>query len=98
MKHVLRILFLVLPLLMVVPESMGQSGVSRKKQEKVQADKAKEEKAEMQKRDKEGRKRHLKIQDKETRKRIKRNTKRADRRGTRTHKDGFFRRLFSRKR
>jgi ABC-type Fe3+-citrate transport system substrate-binding protein len=39
-------------------------------------------------------KRHLNLQDKQTRKRIKRHTKRADRRGTNRHEDGFFRRMF----
>lgn len=98
MKHMLRILSLIVPLLLIVPHSNAQEGISRKKQEKIQKDKAKEEKKELAQREKKGKKRHLSIQDKETRKRIKRNTKRADRRGTRTHRDSFFRRLFSKKR
>jgi hypothetical protein len=43
---------------------------------------------------KDDRKRHLDIQDKATRKRIKRNTRRADRRGSGRHRDGFLRRTF----
>jgi len=36
----------------------------------------------------------LSIQDKATRKRIKRNMKRAERGGQGKHRDGFFRRVF----
>ena len=97
MFRVIRVLLLVVPMLMVLPAE-AQEGISRKKQEKIQADKAKQEKKDLKKKEKADRKRHLSIQDKETRKRIKRNTKRADRHGKHAHREGFFRRLFSRKR
>lgn len=69
-------------------------GISQKKQEKILAKKAKTEKKEKAKREKADRKRHLSLQDKATRKRMKRNTKRADRGGSNAHRDGFFRRTF----
>jgi hypothetical protein len=40
----------------------------------------------------------LSIQDKQTRKRLKKNTKRADRSGSGPHRDGGLRGLFGRKR
>jgi Flp pilus assembly protein TadB len=72
----------------------AQDGISRKKQEKIQAQKAKEEKKELARKEKEGRKRHLALQDKSTRKRMKRNSKRADRSGSRQHRDGIPARWF----
>ena len=69
-------------------------GISRKKQEKMLEKKAKEDKKAKAKQEKFDRKRHLSLQDKAARKRIKRNTKRADRHGTNTHQDGFFHRTF----
>ena len=98
MKHLLRILLLIVPLMLAAPHVSAQEGISKRKQEKIQKDKEKKEKKEMVEREKKGKKRHLDIQDKETRKRIKKHTKRGDRRGTRTHRDGFFSRLFRRKR
>ena len=98
MNRLLRILLVVIPMLIAFPPAQAQEGISKRKQEKIQKDKEKKEKKEMVEREKKGKKRHLSIQDKETRKRIKKHTKRADRRGTRTHRDGFFSRLFSRKR
>jgi len=74
--------------------SAQDGGISQKKQEKILAKKAKTDKKETAKREKADRKRHLSLQDKATRKRMKRNTKRADRGGSRTYKDGFFRRTF----
>ena len=56
--------------------------------------KAHTEKKEKAKKERKDRRRHLSIQDKAARKRIKRHTKRADRRGSGHHRDGFFRRTF----
>jgi Flp pilus assembly protein TadB len=72
----------------------GQDGISKKKQEKIQAKKAKHEKKEKAKQERYDRRRHLSLQDKATRKRLRRHTKRADRRGSGAHRDGFFRRTF----
>ena len=92
MRKLIRTL-LVLSLLFVVPiASYAQDGgISQKKQEKILAKKAEA------KREKQGKKRHLKIQSKDVRKRLKRNTKRADRSGSDRHRDGFFVRLFGRR-
>lgn len=73
-------------------------GISQREQEKILAKKAKEEKKAIAKQEKEGRKLHLGRQDKATRKRMKQNQRRADRSGPGRHRDGFFTRLFSRKR
>lgn len=70
------------------------AGISRKKQEKLLEKKAKDEKKQKAEKEKVDRKRHLSLQDKATRKRMKRNTKRADRSGSDPHRDGFFRRTF----
>ena len=45
----------------------------------------------------EGKKRHLKLQDKKTQKRMKRQKRRSERIQRNKHKDGFFRRLFTKK-
>lgn len=98
MRHLFRLL-LVISLFSVAPYSSyaQDKGISQKKQEKILAKKAvKDRKAEA-KREKQGKKRHLKIQSKDVRKRLKRNTKRADRSGSNRHRDGFFRRLFGRR-
>lgn len=75
-----------------------EEGISRKQQERILAKKAKEQKKEKAKQDKAGRERHLAIQDKETRKRMKRQNRRAERSGSGPHRDGFLTRLFSRRR
>ncbi len=81
--------------LMAVPaNSSAQEGISRKQAERMQVKKAKEEKKAKARKVKEDRKRHLNNQDKATRKRMKRNTKRADRHGSDPHRDGFFQRTF----
>ncbi|HOZ40121.1 MAG TPA: hypothetical protein PLL25_04905 [Flavobacteriales bacterium] len=72
----------------------AQEGITKKQAEKNLAHKAKEEKKAKKEKVKEDRKRHLSIQDKATRKRIKRNMKRAERGGQGKHRDGFFRRVF----
>lgn len=89
-----KVLALLFGLMMVPTVMVAQDGISQRKQEKILAKKAKTEAKEMRKRDREGRKRHLKLQDKATRKRIKQNTKRAGRHGSDRHRDGFFRRVF----
>ena len=80
--------------LMAAPAVSAQDGMSRKKQEKTLAKKAKDDKKQKARQERDDRKRHLSIQDKATRKRLKRNTKRADRHGSDAHRDGFFRRTF----
>ena len=72
----------------------AQDGISQKKQEKILAKKEKEEKKAKVKKEKEDHKRHLANQDKATRKRIKKHTKRAGRHGSDAHRDGFFQRVF----
>ena len=89
-KHLLLAIFLLgTPVVL-----HAQEGMSMKQQEKAQARKEKERKKGQKELEKEKRKRHLELQDKDTRKRIKRNTKRADRRGTNRHRDPFLKRLF----
>lgn len=73
-------------------------GISQRKQEKILARKERDEKKQKAKQDKENRERHLNLQDKATRKRMKKHGKRADRHGSGAHRDGFFSRLFRRKR
>ena len=72
-------------------------GIGKKEAERNQAKKEKEDKKATRIAEKENRKRHLGIQDKATRKRIKQNTKRAGKHGTNTHRDPFFVRLFGRR-
>ncbi len=92
-------LLLVLGLLMAAPlATHAQDGISQKKQEKIQAKKAKEDKKAKERKQKDDWKRHLSIQDKQTRKRLKKNTKRADRSGSGPHRDGWLNGLFGRKR
>lgn len=94
-KRILASLMLFCALLMSPVVVMAQDGgISRKKQEKMLEKKAKEDKKAKAKQEKFDRKRHLSLQDKAARKRIKRHTKRADRHGSNTHKDGFFHRTF----
>lgn len=76
----------------------AQDGISQKEQERILAKKAKEDKKAKVKKAKDDKKRHLAIQDKATRKRLKQHDRRADRSGSGRHRDGFFTRLFSRKR
>ncbi|MBK8499703.1 MAG: hypothetical protein IPL52_13040 [Flavobacteriales bacterium] len=93
----LRRLLLVLVLLTGVPASShAQDGISQRQQEKILAKKAKEDKKAKAQKEKDDRKRHLSVQDKKTRKRIERNRRRAERGGPGPHRDGFFRRLFTR--
>lgn len=90
-------LLLVLALATVPPLiTRAQDGISQKEQEKILAKKAKEDKKARAQKEKDDRKRHLSLQDKETRKRIERNRRRAERGGPGRHRDGFFRRIFTR--
>ena len=43
MKHLLRILLLIVPLMIAVPPANAQDGISKRKQEKIQKDKEKKE-------------------------------------------------------
>lgn len=94
----------LLPLVVIVSiaawpsDMMAQEGISRKKQEKILAKKEKDDVKAAKRKEKEDWKRHLSIQDKDTRKRLKRHTKRADRRGSGPHRDGFLNGIFHRKR
>ena len=90
---------LILTLLMGTPVLMNaQEGVSRKQFEKNEARQAKEDAKAKKSKEKEDRKRHLAIQDKDTRKRLKRHQRRAERGGIGAHRDRFPGRLFNRKR
>lgn len=96
MRNMAVRLMVLLLVLLSAPAVLAQEGISRKQQEKNLAKKEREDRKAKARKEKEDRKRHLSIQDKETRKRIKRHTRRADRSGTRTHRDG--RGLFHRRR
>lgn len=80
------------------PVVAQEKGVSRKEQIKAQARKEKEREQAAAKQQKEGLKRHQDIQDKATRKRMRRNARRTDRHGTSGHRDPFLQRIFRRKR
>lgn len=98
MIRYLRCLVLFVLLSAMPSVSHAQGGISQKQQEKILAKKAKEDKKAKKKKEKADRKRHLSIQDKATRKRLKKHTKRADRRGSGAHRDGGLRGLFQRSR
>lgn len=99
LRRLLRWSFLAAMMVSVPVVVQAQDeGISRRKQEKNLAKKAKEEKKAKVKQERADREHHLGIQDKETRKRIKRHTRRADKRGSGQHRDGFFSRLFVRRR
>ena len=89
---------LVVFALMTVPVVMRaqDQGISRKQQEKLLAKKEKDKKKEQVRKEREDRKRHLALQDKATRKRIKQHTRRADKHGPGRHRDPFLKRLFTR--
>lgn len=71
-------------------------GLSQKKQEKQLAKKERTDGKEVKKEEKRIAKKHLENQDKATRKRMKRNKKRADRNGNNPHRDPWPARWFSR--
>jgi hypothetical protein len=94
--ELLRYLLLSTLLLGLPCASIAQDGISQKQQEKILAKKGKDDKKAKARKEKDDRKRHLEIQDKAARKRIKRNTKRADRGGSGSHRDPWPRRWFVR--
>ncbi len=89
---------LVAALALASTGTYAQEGISQKKQEKILAKKSKEDKKAKVRKEKNDRKQHLAIQDKAARKRLKRHFKRAERKGSGTHKDGGLRGLFQRSR
>ena len=89
---------LVAMLAVASTSTYAQEGISQKKQEKILSKKSKEDKKAKVRKEKNDRKQHLAIQDKAARKRLKRHFKRADRKGSGTHKDGGLRGLFQRSR
>lgn len=91
-----RTIRLLLPLLLMtaVPAVHAQEGISRAKQEKIQAKKEKRDAKEVKKEEKRLAKQHLKNQDPATRKRMKRNKRSADQRGIHGRREPFFNRLF----
>jgi len=92
----LRSLLLIVSLVGLPFAGLAQDGISQKQQEKILAKKEKDDKKAKVRKEKEDRKRHLEIQDKAARKRIRRNTKRADRGGSGAHRDPWPGRIFSR--
>lgn len=106
MKHLLlRLLLLIslatLPAITFAQEADGgggkSAGISKRQQEKAQAKKARREKKDVAREEKRLLKLHMKHQDKATRKRMKREKRRADNHGQGQHRDPFLRRLFTRK-
>ena len=73
------------------------AGMSKKKQEKHLAKKERKDKKSLAKEEKRIYKLHREHQDKATRKRMKRNERRAAKHGQGRHRDPFFRRLFGSK-
>lgn len=91
---------LLLSLLLAAPLTAvhaQEGGVGKDQQEKIQAKKKKEEKKARARKEKDDRKRHLSHQDKATRKRMKKNQRRADKHGSGAHRDPFLQRLFGHK-
>ncbi len=74
----------------------AQDGIGQKEAERMQARKEKEERKQLARQKREDLRHHMKIQDKATRKRLRRHTRRADRRGSGLHRDSWFRRTFTR--
>lgn len=93
-RKIVSSIILLLALVAVPRVVVAQDGISRKQQEKKLEKQAKVDKKEKAKKEKFDRKRHLSLQDKATRKRLKRHNKRADRSGSDPHRDNFFQRTF----
>jgi hypothetical protein len=74
--------------------AQGDKGITQKQQEKNLVRKEKEDAKAKKKADREAQRRHLSIQSKDVRKRIRKNTKRADRKGSGRHTDPFYKRWF----
>ena len=96
MMRSFRFLF-TLALLLAPPLAMHaqEGGIGQKEQERIQARKEKNEKKKLAKQRRNDHKRHMAIQDKATRKRLRQNTKRADKHGSGRHRDPFLKRLFT---
>lgn len=92
-----RLLASVLVMLALTPMAHAQAGISREKQEKIQAKKEKSDTKEVKKEEKRIAKKHLKNQKPEVRKRMKQHKKRAERQGNAGHREPFLRRLFGSK-
>lgn len=90
---------LVTVLLLAAPAAVhAQSeGISKEKQEKLQAKKERRDAKEVRKEEKRIAKKHLSNQDRATRKRMKQHKRRADKHGSSGHRDPFLRRLFGSK-
>lgn len=87
-------MFLILVLALPIAATAQEDGRTQKEQERILAKEKKAKKKEQAAYEKEKRKQHLAHQDKATRKRIKKNTRRADRSGTNTHRDRWIERVF----
>ena len=89
------------PVMLSAQEAEGDggksAGMSKKKQEKHLAKKERKDKKSLAKEEKRIYKLHREHQDKATRKRMKRNERRAGKHGQGRHRDPFFRRLFGSK-
>lgn len=89
------------PLMLSAQDAGGgdgkSAGMSKKQQEKHLAKKERKDKKSLAKEEKRIYKLHREHQDKATRKRMKRNERRALKHGQGQHRDPFFRRLFGHK-
>ena len=77
------------------PAMAQDGGISKKQMEKKLAKQKQEDKKSQKKAEKQNRARHLKIQDKPTRKRIKRNTRLTKKTGQTGHRKPFYQRWFT---
>lgn len=91
-RSVVALALVLAPMLLHAQEE----GLSRRKQEKLLAKKERAEKKAVKKEEKRLAKKHLANQDKATRKRMKRNKRRADNGGSHAHRDPWPRRWFTR--
>lgn len=96
-RPIIRFLTVMILAIAFVPTVRAQEGISKEKQEKIQADKKKDDVKEVKKEEKRIGKKHLANQDKATRKRMKQHKRRAEKQGNAGHKDPFLRRLFGSK-
>lgn len=96
-RKLLHLLAVLLLLFAAAPVLHAQEGISKQKQEKIQARKKKDDKKDVKREEKRLYKQHLENQDKATRKRMKRHKRRAEKQGNTGHRDPFLRRLFGAK-
>lgn len=87
-------LLLVLVCASATTYAQGDKGITEKQALKMQAKKDKEKAKAKKKADRDARKRHLSIQSKDVRKRMRKNTNRANRKGSGRHVDPFYKRWF----